>query len=143
MGGTKIILQRGTFAFTRIHAHNLPLTPRPGNWLGAAEPCYSTHTRTRTGSDSHFLEPGYLPAHQDEFCKPSTGMWHAWRSNFYNIPCILFLSILSTYLSLFSFSFIHMHNLSPSLSFALFFLFFSIFILNSYMFATFSLFYRF
>lgn len=46
LGGTKIILQRGTFTFTRIHAHNPPLTPRPGNWLGAAEPCYSTHTQT-------------------------------------------------------------------------------------------------
>lgn len=46
LGGTKIILQRGTFTFTRIHAHNPSLTPRPGNWLGAAEPCYSTHTQT-------------------------------------------------------------------------------------------------
>lgn len=41
-------MQRGTFTFTRIHAHNPPLTPRPGNWLGAAEPCYATHTRTHT-----------------------------------------------------------------------------------------------
>lgn len=46
LGGTKIILQRGTFTFTCIRAHSPPLTPRPGNWLGAAEPCYATHTRT-------------------------------------------------------------------------------------------------
>ena len=46
--GTKLILQRGTFTFTWIQANNPTLTPRPGDWLGAAEPCYSTDTQKQT-----------------------------------------------------------------------------------------------
>lgn len=50
--GTKIILQRGTF--TRIPAHGPPLASRPGNWLGAAEPCsLNTHMHT----NMHTLKP--------------------------------------------------------------------------------------
>lgn len=93
--------------------HTCPyLTPRPGNWLGAAEPCYSTHVHTRTHNHTHtrpntharagsnFLEPGYLPVHQDERCKPSTGMKTAQRSNLSNITYIP-LFCLSVHLSVF------------------------------------------
>lgn len=79
LGGTKIILQRGAFTFTCIHARERACihapTPRPGSWLGAAETCYSAHTETHKASHSHLFEPGYLPVHRDECCKPSTGMW--------------------------------------------------------------------
>lgn len=115
-GDKNNLAKRDIHIHTHSCIHNPPLTPRPGNWLGAAEPCYATHTHTNThtGSDSHFLEPGYLPVHQDELCKPSTGMWGAWRSNLSNISCILSLSI-SAHLAVFIFFLLHIHALFPPL----------------------------
>lgn len=61
LGGTKIILQRGTFAFTCIHAHK-PLFDTKAKQLAwrSWTMLLATRAHTYTHSDSNFLKPSSL-----------------------------------------------------------------------------------